>query len=144
MPEFQRHALEVLRQPLEEGRVRVARAARTVVFPARFMLIGAMNPCPCGFPGDSGGRADARPRTSPVRLAPVRAVARSDGPVDSLGAPPAGASSVAPLAANRRTPSGPGDRRAVAPAARDRRLNAQLKGRALRARTARKRAPPDV
>jgi magnesium chelatase family protein len=52
MPEFSRHVLEVLRQPLEEGCVRIARAAQTVVFPARFMLIGAMNPCPCGFAGD--------------------------------------------------------------------------------------------
>jgi magnesium chelatase family protein len=50
--EFHRHVLEVLRQPLEEGRVVVARAARTAVFPARFVLIGAMNPCPCGFAGD--------------------------------------------------------------------------------------------
>lgn len=53
MPEFSRHALEVLRQPLEDGLVRVARALRTAVFPARFMLIGAMNPCPCGFLGDA-------------------------------------------------------------------------------------------
>ena len=52
MLEFSRHVLEVLRQPLEEGTVTVARAARTVVFPARFMLVGAMNPCPCGFQGD--------------------------------------------------------------------------------------------
>jgi len=52
MPEFQRRVLEVLRQPLEEGRVTVARAARTVVFPARFVLVGAMNPCPCGYLGD--------------------------------------------------------------------------------------------
>jgi magnesium chelatase family protein len=52
MLEFSRHVLEVLRQPLEEGRVAVARAARTTVFPARFMLVGAMNPCPCGFAGD--------------------------------------------------------------------------------------------
>jgi magnesium chelatase family protein len=52
MPEFDRRALEVLRQPLEEGRVSIARAARTAVFPARFMLIAAMNPCPCGFRGD--------------------------------------------------------------------------------------------
>jgi len=52
MLEFSRHVLEVLRQPLEEGRVAVARAARTAVFPARFMLVGAMNPCPCGFLGD--------------------------------------------------------------------------------------------
>jgi len=52
MTEFSRHVLEVLRQPLEEGRVAVARAARTAIFPARFMLVGAMNPCPCGFAGD--------------------------------------------------------------------------------------------
>jgi magnesium chelatase family protein len=52
MLEFSRHVLEVLRQPLEEGQVAVARAARTAVFPARFMLVGAMNPCPCGFAGD--------------------------------------------------------------------------------------------
>lgn len=52
MPEFTRHALEVLRQPLEDGVVRIARAQRTAVFPSRFVLIGAMNPCPCGFLGD--------------------------------------------------------------------------------------------
>lgn len=52
MPEFDRRVLEVLRQPLEEGRVTIARAARTAVFPARFVLIAAMNPCPCGFFGD--------------------------------------------------------------------------------------------
>ena len=52
MPEFSRHVLEVLRQPLEEGRVAIARAARAAVFPARFMLVGAMNPCLCGFLGD--------------------------------------------------------------------------------------------
>jgi magnesium chelatase family protein len=52
MPEFDRRVLEVLRQPLEEGVVTIARAARTAVFPARFVLIGAMNPCPCGFAGD--------------------------------------------------------------------------------------------
>jgi magnesium chelatase family protein len=53
MPEFSRHVLDVLRQPLEEGRVAIARAARTAVFPARFVLVGAMNPCPCGFAGDA-------------------------------------------------------------------------------------------
>jgi magnesium chelatase family protein len=52
MPEFNRHVLEVLRQPLEDGVVRIARAQRTAIFPARFILIGAMNPCPCGFLGD--------------------------------------------------------------------------------------------
>jgi magnesium chelatase family protein len=49
--EFSRHVLEALRQPLEEGRVTVARAARTVVFPARVTLVAAMNPCPCGYLG---------------------------------------------------------------------------------------------
>jgi magnesium chelatase family protein len=53
MLEFSRHVLEVLRQPLEDGAVTVARAARTAVFPGRFMLVGAMNPCPCGYAGDS-------------------------------------------------------------------------------------------
>ena len=52
MLEFNRHVLEVLRQPLEEGRVAIARVARTAMFPARFMLAAAMNPCPCGYHGD--------------------------------------------------------------------------------------------
>jgi len=51
MPEFERRALEVLRQPLEEGRVRIARAAASLEFPARVTLVGAMNPCPCGYFG---------------------------------------------------------------------------------------------
>ncbi len=51
IPEFTRRALEVLRQPLEEGAVTIARAARTAHFPARFQLVAAMNPCPCGFAG---------------------------------------------------------------------------------------------
>lgn len=51
LPEFDRHVLEVLRQPLEEGTVTISRAARTVRFPARFTLVAAMNPCPCGYEG---------------------------------------------------------------------------------------------
>ena len=52
LPEFKKHVLEVLRQPLEDGTVTIARAASSLRFPARFMLIAAMNPCPCGFLGD--------------------------------------------------------------------------------------------
>jgi len=52
LPEFKKHVLEVLRQPLEDGTVTIARAATSLNFPARFMLVAAMNPCPCGFLGD--------------------------------------------------------------------------------------------
>jgi magnesium chelatase family protein len=62
MLEFSRHVLEVLRQPLEEGRVTVARAARTASFPARFMLVGAMNPCPCGFAGEASRACRCTPQ----------------------------------------------------------------------------------
>jgi magnesium chelatase family protein len=50
-PEFPRAALEALREPLETGRVSIARAARRATFPARFQLVAAMNPCPCGWLG---------------------------------------------------------------------------------------------
>jgi len=62
MLEFSRHVLEVLRQPLEEGSVVVARSARTAVFPARFVLVGAMNPCPCGFASDPVRECRCTPR----------------------------------------------------------------------------------
>ena len=55
LPEFGRDVLEALRQPLEEGRVAIARAGRATIFPARFQLIAAMNPCPCGHAGSDGG-----------------------------------------------------------------------------------------
>ncbi len=51
LPEFSRSALEVMRQPLEEGTIAIARAAGTFVYPARFTLVASMNPCPCGFRG---------------------------------------------------------------------------------------------
>src|SRR5882672_8002704 len=48
LPEFNRRSLEVLRQPLEEGRVTISRALQSSVFPASFILVASMNPCPCG------------------------------------------------------------------------------------------------
>ncbi len=61
LPEFDRHVLEVLREPLESGQITVSRAARQVDFPARFQLLAAMNPCPCGYHGDSAGRCRCTP-----------------------------------------------------------------------------------
>ncbi len=61
-PEFRRNVLDLLRQPLEDGQVTIARAAVALTYPARFMLIGAMNPCPCGYSGDP-----VRPCTCPPR-----------------------------------------------------------------------------
>jgi magnesium chelatase family protein len=56
LPEFDRKVLEVLREPLETGVITISRAARQANFPARFQLITAMNPCPCGYLGDISGR----------------------------------------------------------------------------------------
>jgi magnesium chelatase family protein len=56
LPEFGRHTLEILREPIESGRIVISRAARQATFPARFQLVTAMNPCPCGLSGDDSGR----------------------------------------------------------------------------------------
>ena len=56
LPEWERRTLEVLREPLESGRIVISRAARQAEFPARFQLVAAMNPCPCGWAGDPAGR----------------------------------------------------------------------------------------
>lgn len=61
LPEWNRHVLEVLREPLESGTVTISRAARQCEFPARFQLVAAMNPCPCGWAGDPSGRCLCHP-----------------------------------------------------------------------------------
>lgn len=61
LPEFDRKVLEVLREPLESGEINISRAAHQATFPARFQLIAAMNPCPCGYHGHSSGRCHCTP-----------------------------------------------------------------------------------
>ncbi|MWV14571.1 YifB family Mg chelatase-like AAA ATPase [Pseudomonas sp. L-22-4S-12] len=61
LPEFDRKVLEVLREPLESGQIVIARARDRVRFPARFQLVAAMNPCPCGYLGDPAGRCRCTP-----------------------------------------------------------------------------------
>ncbi|HLX27612.1 MAG TPA: YifB family Mg chelatase-like AAA ATPase [Casimicrobiaceae bacterium] len=61
LPEWDRRVLEVLREPLESGSILVSRAARQTSFPARFQLVAAMNPCPCGWHGDASGRCICAP-----------------------------------------------------------------------------------
>ena len=61
LPEFDRRVLETLREPLESGEIHIARAARQATFPARFQLIAAMNPCPCGYQGDQTPRCHCTP-----------------------------------------------------------------------------------
>ena len=75
LPEFKRSTLEVMRQPLEDGRVTVSRAAGTVTFPSEFMLVAAMNPCPCGYFGDLKREC----RCSPVQVQRYRQ--RISGPL---------------------------------------------------------------
>ena len=61
LPEFDRKALETLREPLESGRITISRAARQADFPARFQLVAAMNPCPCGYLGHPNGKCRCTP-----------------------------------------------------------------------------------
>lgn len=61
LPEFSRHVLEVLREPLESGHILISRAARQLRFPAQFQLVAAMNPCPCGYAGDTRQRCRCTP-----------------------------------------------------------------------------------
>lgn len=75
LPEFERRALEALREPLESGAITIARATRALSFHARFLLVAAMNPCPCGFHGDTRKTCIC----SPERVAAYRA--RISGPL---------------------------------------------------------------
>ncbi|HEU0186776.1 MAG TPA: YifB family Mg chelatase-like AAA ATPase [Gallionellaceae bacterium] len=61
LPEFDRHVLEVLREPLESGRITISRAAQRADFPAQFQLVAAMNPCPCGYLGHYSGKCRCTP-----------------------------------------------------------------------------------
>jgi magnesium chelatase family protein len=75
LPEFKRHVLEVLRQPLEDGQVTIARAVTSLTYPARFMLAAAMNPCPCGYATDPVKECSCTP------LQIQRYLARISGPL---------------------------------------------------------------
>ncbi len=75
LPEFDRKALEVLREPLESGHITISRAARSADFPARFQLVAAMNPCPCGWLGHPSGKC----RCTPDQIARYRG--RISGPL---------------------------------------------------------------
>ncbi len=75
LPEWDRRVLEVLREPIESGRIHISRAARQATFPARFQFVAAMNPCPCGYLGHASGRC----RCTPDQIARYRA--RISGPL---------------------------------------------------------------
>ena len=135
LPEFGRDVLEALRQPMEEGRVAVSRVGRATIFPARFQLVAAMNPCPCGFAGSSD-RACALPAARPgaIPAADLRPVARPDRPVDLDAARRTAGARAWSRAGRDPRSSGRGSRRRgpsqwPVPAAT---LNGRLTGRALR------------
>ena len=79
LSEFSRPALESLRQPLEDGTVAIARARHTAVYPARFMLVAATNPCPCGFSGELERLPLQRSRARPSPPQVERPAARPPG-----------------------------------------------------------------
>ncbi|MCA1562761.1 MAG: ATP-binding protein [Acidobacteria bacterium] len=135
MPEFSRHVLEVLRQPLEEGCIRIARSARTAVFPAGFMLVGAMNPCPCGYLNHPQRAC----RCSPLQIA--RYASRLSGPLRDRMDLTVGVSAVPARDLTEAVSGEQSDAirtRVIAARLRqstrdgDGRLNARMRGRALR------------
>lgn len=133
LPEFTRRVLETLRQPLELGTITIARAARTVTFPARVTLVGAMNPCPCGYEGDSRKQCRCTP------LAVERYKSRLSGPMRDRFDLSVEVKAV-PWGELRATPSGESSAvvRARVLGARERQLgrdgmlNARLEGSALK------------
>jgi magnesium chelatase family protein len=134
LAEFDRDVLEALRQPLEEGRIVIARAGRVMAFPARFQLVAAMNPCPCGF---AGSLPEGRCRCMPAEI--ERYGRRISGPlrdrIDIWVAMPRMAA--ATLVSTDLPEDSPTVGRRIADAralaARDRgRINGRLRGRALK------------
>ncbi len=136
LPEFDRRVLDVLRQPLEEGAVTIARVARTVVFPARFMLIAAMNPCPCGYLGDPVRVCRCTPLevqhyrnriSGPLRDRMDLVVEVPAVPLSALTAPPAGEAS----AAVRQRVLAARARQAARLSPHGYRVNAEMQGRTI-------------
>jgi magnesium chelatase family protein len=134
LPEFGRDVLEALRQPLEDGFVSIARVGRATRFPARFLLVAAMNPCPCGFAGDPSGRCNCQIG------APERYAGRVSGPLRDRIDLWVTMTRVAPQALIAGRDSEPSAAVAARIAAardmqvrRGGRLNGRLTGRALRA-----------
>jgi magnesium chelatase family protein len=135
LPEFGRDVLEALREPLEEGRVAIARVGRATTFPARFQLVAAMNPCPCGLAGSEPGQCrcpDGAPERYTARISgPLRdridlwvTMPRVAAAAIVSGHSPEGSERVA-----RRIRAA----RAIQRARPQRRLNGRVSGRALRA-----------
>ena len=161
LAEFAQHVLDALRQPLEEGVVRVARAAGTVTFPARFLLVAAMNPCPCGYGGRPGGcrctdgararyqrrlsgplldRFDLRVEVTRPSVSDLMGTDRSEPTAVGARAGAGGAGAVAAergVAHQRRHPGRPARRARPAPPRRRRRAGPSAQERpALRSRAA--------
>ena len=72
LPEFPRNVLEMLRQPLEDNAITIARSNQSLCFPAKFMLVAAMNPCPCGYLGDPKHECRCSPSHIQRYRAPIR------------------------------------------------------------------------
>jgi magnesium chelatase family protein len=135
LPEFDRDVLEALRQPMEEGSVAIARAGRASNFPARFQLVAAMNPCPCGFAGSSERPCACR-GTIPERYqrrvsGPLRD--RIDLWIEMPRVPPAALVAKTEPEASAAVASRIAEARGVAMARSAGMLNGRLTGRALRA-----------